>query len=253
MTDVGVTIFDVGTIGPYGGISSGNVVISTNNWDDIMTFTFTVPVDIISAYAVESNGSYSGTWTYTPAGGSNSVVTDYIEAASGHTVALNWMGVTSFTVTSSVPGTAFGFDDIVLGTSDSTPPTITGAVRNSDTQITVALSEACQNLSKFNDGGFTVHKTGDTSTTYAVSATAQNGDTSHVALTVANLGTAAGTGVTVTYTAGINGTIADLAGNPLATNTTGVTVDAWDITAPTVSNINRYNPFAATTNVTSVV
>ncbi|MDD3212449.1 MAG: hypothetical protein PHY64_02190 [Eubacteriales bacterium] len=253
LSDTGIYIYNVSTDGSIDSISSGKLIVSGSNSDDIMTFTFSQPVNIISAYAVESYGLASGTWTYTPTGGTNSTVTDSIGADDGHTVALNWTAVSSFTVTSNTSDTAFGFDDIILGSNDATPPTITGAVRNSDTQIMVSLSEVCQNLSKFNDGGFTVHKTGDASTAYTVTATAQSGDASYVALTVANLGTAAGTGVTVTYTAGINGTIADLADNPLATDLTGVTVDAWDTTAPTVLSINRYNPSAATTNAASVV
>jgi hypothetical protein len=117
--------------------------------------------------------------------------------------------------------------------TDVTAPTIISAVRDSDTQITVTLSEACQNLAILvGDGGFTVTKVGGT--TYAVSATAQGGDSSHVVLTVADMGTAGAAGVIVTYTAGANGTIADTAGNALATDATGKTIAAWDTTAPTI-------------------
>ncbi|HPF86487.1 MAG TPA: SwmB domain-containing protein [Candidatus Limiplasma sp.] len=136
---------------------------------------------------------------------------------------------------------------------DTTAPTLAGAQRDSATQITVALSEPCQNLTQSTDGGFTVTKTGDASTAYAVSATAQGEDTSHVRLTVADLSAAASTGVKVTYSSDGNGTIADLAGNEMATNTTGVSIAAWDTTAPTVLSINRQDPIAVSTNAESVV
>ena len=155
---------------------------------------------------------------------------------------------------SDTGGTAIatGYSSGQIYTFDHSAPTLLSAARDSDTQITVTLSEECQNLTNSNNGGFTVTKTG-TGTTYAVSATAQGADTSHVVLTVADMATAAGTGVTVTYTAGGNGTVADTAGNAMATDGTGVAVSAWDTTAPAVSNINRYNPLAASTNAASVV
>lgn len=109
---------------------------------------------------------------------------------------------------------------------DLTPPTLQSAVRDSDTQITVTLSEPCLNLAKANDGGFTVTKTG-TVETFAVSGTAQGADASQVVLTVADMSTAAVKGITVTYTAGANGTITDIAGNPLSTDSTGVVIPPW--------------------------
>ncbi len=136
---------------------------------------------------------------------------------------------------------------------DTTTPTLLSAARDSNTQITVTLSEASQNLIKANSGGFTVFETGNPGTTYGVSATAQGLDSSHVVLTVADLGVSAAQGLTVTYTAGVNGTIQDLAGNALATDGTGVTIALWDNTAPTVSSINRQTPVGASTNATSVI
>ncbi len=144
-----------------------------------------------------------------------------------------------------------GYTSGQVYTIDNTAPTLDSAVRNSDTQITVALSEDCQNLAAANDGGFTVTKTG-TGTTYAVAATAQGADASHVVLTVADMATAGSTGVTVTYTAGGNGTIADTAGNTLATDAVGAVVAAWDTTAPSVSSINRQTPASEATNANSV-
>lgn len=114
---------------------------------------------------------------------------------------------------------------------DAVIPTLTGTVRTDDTHITVTLSEPCQNLVKTNDGGFTVRKTG-TLTAYTVFATAQGTDNSHVVLTVADMDSAGTAGVTVTYASGTNGTIADLAGNALASDSGGKTISAWK-SAPT--------------------
>ena len=118
---------------------------------------------------------------------------------------------------------------------DLTAPTLESAVRTDDTHLTVTLSENCSNLVKANNGGFTVTETG-TATTYAVTATAQGSDARHVVLTVANLGISAKEGVTVTYTAGVNGTIQDIAGNVLTSDATGVVVAGWDTTAATITS-----------------
>ncbi len=114
----------------------------------------------------------------------------------------------------------------VILTVDITPPTLQNVTRVSDTQITVTLSEPCVNLINSNDGGFTVTKTG-TADTFTVTATAQGTDASQIILTVDSIATSAVKGVTVTYTAGGNGQITDLAGNPLATDSAGVTVAPW--------------------------
>jgi hypothetical protein len=120
---------------------------------------------------------------------------------------------------------------------DKAPPLLTGAVRDSDTRITVQLNEnaAAAGLSKANNGGFTVEETGNASVTYAVSGVTQGSDARHAVLTVANMGRSGKEGVTVKYTAGGNGTIADVAGNAMATNTIGRSIGAWDDAAPTLS------------------
>lgn len=131
-----------------------------------------------------------------------------------------------------IVGTAIasGYTDGQIYTVDTTAPTLQSAVRDSNTQITVTLSEDSQNLTKANSGGFTVSETGTPGTTYVVRAIAQGLDSSHVVLTVADLEVSATKGLTVTYTAGTDGTIQDLAGNAMATNGTGITIDAWKTT-----------------------
>ncbi|NCC68568.1 MAG: hypothetical protein EOM14_10335, partial [Clostridia bacterium] len=147
-----------------------------------------------------------------------------------------------FTVTADCAPSAFE--------EDTTAPTISSASRTDNTHITVTLSEACQNLSKANDGGFTVTKTG-TANTYAVSATSA-GAGNTVVLTVADMSSAGSAGVKVTYATGGNGTIADTAGNAMAADATGKTVAAWDTASPSVSSINRNSPVSETTNSTGV-
>ncbi|HWQ76055.1 MAG TPA: S-layer homology domain-containing protein [Syntrophomonas sp.] len=120
---------------------------------------------------------------------------------------------------------------------DGILPTMTGAVRDNDTQITATLSENCTNLNHSNDGGFSVTEIG-TTTSYSVSATAQGSDDRHIVLTVADMGKSGKEGVTVTYTAGGNGDIQDTAGNAMASDTTGLTIVAWDTTAPTISSVS---------------
>ena len=118
-------------------------------------------------------------------------------------------------------------------------PVLSSAARDTDTQITVTLSELGleATIDKDNDGGFTVAETGAPATTYAISAinplVAGNDD--EVVLTVADMGVSAKEGVTITYTAGVNGTVTDVPGNALATDATGVTISAWDTTVPTAA------------------
>ncbi|MFC4307182.1 hypothetical protein, partial [Cohnella boryungensis] len=121
---------------------------------------------------------------------------------------------------------------------DLQPPALASVQRDSDTQLTVELSKAVTSASatKANNGGFTVTETGNAGITYTVSEIELGTDPKQVMLTVANLGRSAKEGVTVTYAAGGNGTIADSAGNALATNATGLGVAAWDVTAPTLSS-----------------
>lgn len=134
--------------------------------------------------------------------------------------------------------------------NDKLAPTMISATRTDNTHITVTLNENCLNLTKANDGGFTVAETGAPGITYAVSAIAQGGDASHVVLTVADMGVSAKEGVTVTYASGGNGTVQDIAGNAMATDGTGVAVAAWDTTAPTAAI--SYSPTGAYTTGTVI-
>ena len=126
---------------------------------------------------------------------------------------------------------------------DGADPRLLNAVYDSDTQITVTLTELANNgtINKANDGGFTVTQTGG-GPTYTVTGIADDaGANDRVVLTVANMAVSGDNGVTVTYIEGTggNGTVADPApaSNLLADDGTGVDVAIWDAAAPTIISI----------------
>jgi hypothetical protein len=121
-----------------------------------------------------------------------------------------------------------------LTLTEQVPPVMTGAVLNSDTQITVTLSEDVTGTDRLDDGGFAVAEQGNAGITYPVTAISRGDTASEVILTVPDVGISAKEGLTVTYTAGGNGTIADLAGNAMLTDPVGVDIPAWDTTSPTI-------------------
>ncbi len=130
----------------------------------------------------------------------------------------------------------------VTETPDTTAPTLSSAARDTDTQITVTLSESVTALGA-NDGGFMVAENGAPLTTYTISAIAAGGSAEFVILTVADMAASGAEGVTVTYTAGGDGTITDLAGNTLSTDATGKAVAAWG--AAGTPNITSRGPVSS--------
>jgi hypothetical protein len=121
--------------------------------------------------------------------------------------------------------------------SDTVAPELDSALINSDTQISVALTELANpaTIDLDNDGGFTVTETGGI-LTYVVSAINPGATDAEILLTVADMGVSAAEGVTVTYTQGGNGVVADLAGNLMDTDLVGVVVAAWDQDPPILSD-----------------
>jgi len=113
--------------------------------------------------------------------------------------------------------------------TEAIAPTLASAVRNTNTKITVTLSELVldTSITKANAGWFTVFKTGTPATTYAVSAIAPWATNDKVELTVADISASNLTWVTVTYSDTGNWTVVDLAWNHLLTNATWVLVAAW--------------------------
>ncbi len=114
-------------------------------------------------------------------------------------------------------------------TYDKTAPTLDSAIRDSDTQVTVTLSELAieASITKANAGGFVAYETGTPATTYAVSGIAPGATDDEVVLTLADISGSIAEGITITYVAGGNGTVADLAGNLLATDAVGVIIPTW--------------------------
>ena len=138
---------------------------------------------------------------------------------------------------------------------DNVKPNLVSAVYNTVNQtITVGLSTTTNSatITKSNNGGFTVTQTGSPGTTYSVYSIAPGSDNAHIVLTTADMTTAGGSGVIVTYTAGGNGTIADPLGNLMATNSTGITIPPWDTVAPIISNITSTVPNGAYTVGTAI-
>jgi hypothetical protein len=113
-------------------------------------------------------------------------------------------------------------------------PTIESVVQDSNTQITLKLSEACKNITNANGGGFAVQGT-ITSKPYAISKVEQGSDASHIVLTVADMSASGYEGVTIKYTAGEDGTITDTTNVSMETDAVGVQIAASDTTSPTIA------------------
>lgn len=112
---------------------------------------------------------------------------------------------------------------------DNDVPFMFGVVKDTVTQLTVEFDSAvtASTVTKANDGGFVVKDTATGLTTFAVSAVAPGVSSLYAVLTVADMTAAAAGGVTVTYVAAGNGTVADDAGNAMATDATGVDTGAF--------------------------
>ena len=119
---------------------------------------------------------------------------------------------------------------------DTGPPSLSSATKDSETQITVTMSEPVQ-TNGTNPTDFTVTDGAGSSYTVSTQADGTANDT-QVVLTVADLSGALGD-LIVTYTNN-NNEISDFGGNNLATDATGVTIDL-DSTVPSVA-IARQDP-----------
>ena len=188
-------------------------------------WSVTDAVNLATTYAVSAvtRSGFMNTVTLT--------VADF-SASAGNGVTATYDGVSHGTVR-MLGGTEAPAESITL--SEWQAPTLSSATVNSNTQITVTLNEvvSASTITKSNDGGFSVQKVGEL-TTYAVSAIAPGVTNAKVVLTVANMSGAATTGVTVTYSASGNGTVADSGGTTMATNETGVV--ASEFVPPTMSS-----------------
>ena len=105
---------DVPNAAGQGG-SSGKVVFTfTADLSQSMTVSFSAAVDIVSLQHFDPFDAFSETLTFTPTGGSNSLVTSTHPATGGATATLNWTGVTSFTITGSTLAGHYAIDKLQL-------------------------------------------------------------------------------------------------------------------------------------------
>ncbi len=113
----------------FGG-TSGNIVARQFTFvTTFYDFDFSAPVNIISIYVVEADGTQGpSNWVLTPTGGSNSAVVFPITDIQGKQVTVNWQGVTSFRLERQDGNVdTFAIDTIELGTSVSAPTVSTTA------------------------------------------------------------------------------------------------------------------------------
>lgn len=222
------------------------VSIASNNTDtayakvwDVVTLTFVASEDL------ESKPVVTIAWqTIAPAS-----VIEWVDAAHWTTT----YTMASWDIAWSVPFTINAVDIYgnvlaqVSATTDSsavifdkTVPTLVSLTRDSNTQITVTLSEFAKEstITKANAGWFVVADTVTPATTYAVSAIAPWATDDLVVLTVASMAASGINGITVTYTQWGNGTVSDLAANLLATDAVGLSIPSWDV-VPTMISAER--------------
>lgn len=225
-------------------IASNNADTTQAKTGDVITLTFITSENIVSKPTVTIAGHAIDGADVTQGG-------DLAHWSAVYTmVAGDTAGAVPFTIngvdatgnllvekTTTTNGSSVNFDKTAL--------TISSAIRNSNTELEVTLSELAKasTITKANDGGFVVAETGAPGTTYAVSAIAPGATNDKVVLTIANSLASALAGLTVTYATGGNGTVSDPAGNVLATDAVGKTIAAWD-SAPEMVSAER---LAATT------
>lgn len=109
-------------------------------------------------------------------------------------------------------------------------PFMESAERLANTTLKVFISELCTDwsITKANDWWFVVHELWTPATTYAVSAISKSGSNAdQIELTVADVTASASVWLTVKYTQGWNGTVADLNSNLMATDATWVNIASW--------------------------
>jgi hypothetical protein len=147
-------------------------------------------------------------------------------ASAGTGITVTYNGASNALTASNHTGVHLATDSTGLSITEWQPPTMSSAVVNSNTQVTVTFNEGLTawGITKANDGGFTVVDASNDQVTYAVSAVAavQN-NTSKAILTVANMAGSAANGVKIKYATGGNGGVHDLNNNFMVTDAVGVT------------------------------
>ena len=131
-----------------------------------MTISFNTPVNV-STIRVISDITHSRTWTFTPTGGSNTIVTETNTFAASTDVALNFTAVSSITITSNFTGglqERIVLDQLTLAAN--TAPTVTTTAAST---ITATAATLAGNATA--DGGAPISERG---IVYAITATNAN-------------------------------------------------------------------------------
>ncbi|MCE7992287.1 MAG: hypothetical protein HEP71_09915 [Roseivirga sp.] len=131
-----------------------------------MTVTFDSPVNLTSIQLLYL--APSANWLLTPAGGSNAVVNSGELSPGGNVVNVNWIGVTSFTLTLEGGGTTnFGMDEIVVNPNSAPVVDLDGATSgfiNENGSIGIADYATVTDADNDNIVSMTISVTGYTGT-----------------------------------------------------------------------------------------
>ena len=114
------------------GTTNGAVFHSVSAETGAMTITFNQAVNVTDLKMASTANTESRIWTFTPTGGSNTVVTTANSNFSGNAfnITLNWTSVTEITITSNyTTSEQFVLDSVTLG-SPNTAPIIAGTSAN---------------------------------------------------------------------------------------------------------------------------
>ena len=120
---------------------TGNILYMSPLLSSTITFSFSEAVDISSIHAVNLGG-VDATWTYSPSGGSNLILTRPMFNGHVEFVPFGWTNVTSFTVSTTNMEAGFYFDDLVVSKSvlppeiDSISPNSGSTAGSTDVTIT---------------------------------------------------------------------------------------------------------------------
>ncbi|MBU0765763.1 MAG: lamin tail domain-containing protein, partial [Bacteroidetes bacterium] len=125
---------------------------------------------------------------------------------------------------------------------DAHRPVITGAVRYSDTELAVVLSEPADTagITALNDGGFSVVEYMNSGIEYLVTEINPGTTTDSIILTVEDMSASGDAGISVSYTQGGNGNVTDIAGNLMLTDPDSVHISPWILGPATDLLISEY-------------
>lgn len=132
---------------------------------------------------------------------------------------------TSLATITNIAQTIINPEDLQQPVTIDGIPSIVDANRIDDTTIAVTLNKDCIMVDAENNGGFTVHETGNAENIYNVISTTKGKNASEVIITVEDISASANAGLTLKYSNSNNGSIEDLTGNIL--NSGGANIGKW--------------------------